>query len=154
MPNTLQDFLSTATQKMEEELVTAFLHLPEEKRAWSPAETARTALDQMAECAILNGYTADLIQSRTWPNRAMEIFFRDKAELCAQGWEQIHTLLQENTRKVIAEIRAFPEEALKDEVTMPWGNQTLAEILAYPYWNMSYHLGQINYIASILGCLP
>jgi hypothetical protein len=30
---------------------------------------------------------------------------------------------------------------------------TLANIIAYPYWNMSYHEGQVNYIASMLGCL-
>ncbi len=30
---------------------------------------------------------------------------------------------------------------------------TVAQIASYPYWNMCYHEGQINYIASMLGCL-
>ena len=30
---------------------------------------------------------------------------------------------------------------------------TLAQVIAYPHWNMSYHEGQINYIASMLGLL-
>ena len=153
MPNTLQEFLTGATRQAEEEFVAAFLRLPEEKRAWSPEGKARTALDQVAECAILNGHTADLIRTRTWPIGSFESYLQAKAELCAQGWEQVHALLQENTRKVIATFGTVPDEALSVEVAMPWGPQKLAEILAYPYWNMTYHLGQINYIASMLGCL-
>jgi hypothetical protein len=30
---------------------------------------------------------------------------------------------------------------------------TPAQMITYPHWNMTYHEGQINYIASILGCL-
>ena len=154
MPNTLQDFLAQVTQKAADELTEAFLRLPEDKRAWSPDEKARTALDQAAECAILTGYTAGLIQSRTWQSNWAEAYPKEKTELADQGWEPIHTLLQENTRKLIAVIRAVTDDALQVEVTLPWGPQTLAEIMAYPYWNMTYHQGQINYIASILGYLP
>jgi len=50
LPNRLQDFLAPAAAKASAELVTAFLRLPEDKRTWSPAVTARSALDQMAEC--------------------------------------------------------------------------------------------------------
>jgi len=39
------------------------------------------------------------------------------------------------------------------EVQMPWGMMTLAQIISYPYWDMSYHEGQINYLASMLVCL-
>jgi hypothetical protein len=37
---------------------------------------------------------------------------------------------------------------------MPWGPMTVSQILGYPFWNMCYHEGQINYIASMLGTLP
>ncbi len=153
MPHTLQDFLTGATQKAMTELVEALLRIPEDKRAWRPEGKARTAVDQAAECALLNGYTADLIQTRTWASH-FDVFLQAKAELTAQSWEQLHSVLQENTRKVIAAIGAVPDEALAIEIDLPWGKSTLAEILSYPYWNMTYHLGQINYIASMLGCLP
>lgn len=153
MPNTLQDFLVTATQKASTDLVAAFLRLPEDKRNWSPDGDARTALDQMAECAVLNGHTADLIQTRQWQSDWMETFFRAKAETVAQGWEPMQARLEENTDRVIAVIRAVPDADLGIEIKMPWTSQTLAETLSYPYWNMSYHQGQINYLASMLGCL-
>ena len=66
MPKTLQDYLTTATQKASADLAAALLRLPEDKRGWSPGEKSRAALDQVAECAILNEYTAELIQTRTW----------------------------------------------------------------------------------------
>jgi uncharacterized damage-inducible protein DinB len=153
MSNTLQEFLAVATQKASVELVAALQRLPEDKRDWSPAETARTAFDQVAECAILNGYTANLIQTRVWPSNGYDEFLKAKTELLSQGWEALHALLQENTLKAIAAIRTTPDDVLQTEIELPFAKATLAEILAYPYWNMSYHQGQINYIASILGSL-
>jgi len=147
MPNTLQDFLVIATQKASADLVAAFLRLPEDKRGWSPGEKSRTALDQMVECATLNGYMADLIQTRTWPTDT------SKAEAVAQDWETLHAWLQENTDRLIAAIAVVPDEALTQEMELPWQKMPLTEVIARAYWNMTYHEGQINYIASILGCL-
>ena len=153
MANTLQDFLGIATQKTADELVAAFLRLAEDRRAWSPEGKARTALDLVAECALLNGYTADLIRTRLWPDGNFERYAREKAEAVAQGWEPLSALLKANTEKIIAAIREVPDDALGSEIAMPWGKQPLTEIVSYPYWNMTYHQGQINYIASMLGCL-
>ena len=84
----------------------------------------------------------------------MATFFRDMAATEALPWDELHARLLENTQKVAAAIRAMPDDALAIEIHMPWGVQTLGAILAYPNWNMTYHEGQINYIASMLGCLP
>jgi hypothetical protein len=154
MPITLQEFCADAARQAAIDLEAALLRLPEDKRGWSPAEKARTALDQAAECAMLNGKTAELIQTRKWPaGGSMEDFFREKAEL-ARDWNAVKALLDQNTAKAAEAIRAVPDEDLGIEVQMPWGPMPLSKIIAYPYWNMSYHEGQINYIASILGCLP
>ena len=153
MPKILQDFFATATRKAADDITTAFLRLPEDKRNWSPDEKARTAIDQVAECALLNGYTADLIQNRTWTMGSdFTEYTRIKAEL-AQDWNAVKTLLDQNTAKVIAALGTVSDEDLGNPIEMPWRTQTLAEIIAYGYWNMTYHEGQINYIASILGCL-
>ena len=153
MPNTLQEFLAQAAQKAAGDLEAAVLRLPEDKRSWSPMGDARTALDQAAECAIVNGSTADLIESREWPRTGdYADFQRAKTEL-ARDWEALRSLLQTNTSKVTTVIRAIPNADLGIEVQLPWGPSTLAQIASYPYWNMAYHEGQINYIASMLGCL-
>ncbi len=89
----------------------------------------------------------------TQPGDERRFVLRAKDATLAQNWESLRALLQTNTDRVIAAIRAVPGDALNDEVAMPWGTQTMAQIIAYPYWNMTYHEGQINYIASLLGCL-
>ena len=153
MPKTVQEHLADATLKAAKDLTAAFLRLSEDKRDWSPDEKARTALDQFAECAILCGYTAETIAAKHLAAGAMENFFTDKAELKTQDWERIHMLFEANTLQVADAIRAVSEGDLGVEIAMPWGPMTVAQLITYPHWNLTYHEGQINYIASILGCL-
>ena len=151
MTSTVQEFLAMSTENAKNELVQALLNLPEDKRAWSPSATARTALDMVAECAINNGFTVGLIESHEWPKRDWPTYQSEKAELAAGDWGALRTLLEKNTEQAIAAIRAVPNADLDIQVETPYGTGPLSGICAYPYWNMSYHLGQINYIASQLG---
>ena len=149
MPNTLQDYLATATQKASADLAAALLRLPEDKRGWSPGEKSRTALDQVAECAILNEYTAELIQTRTWQADGFADFPAAKAK-AAQDWGTLQARLQEGAARVAAAIADVPDEALADEIQLFGRTMALAEVMARSYWNMTYHEGQIVYIGSLL----
>ncbi len=150
---TQQSFLAAATEKAAADLAKAFVTLPEDKRLWQPAEATRSAMDQVAECALLASYTANLLHTRQWPDGQFDLFFDEKAELVMQGWEELHPRLIENAGRVAAAIAAVPDSDLTDEIEMPWGKQSVDELLAYSYWNLTYHLGQVNYIASLLGTL-
>lgn len=149
MPNTLQDYLATATRKASADLAAALLRLPEDKRGWSPGEKSRTALDQVAECAILNEYTAELIQTRTWQADWFADFPAAKAK-AAQDWGTLQARLQESAARVAAAIADVPDEALADEIQLFGRTMALAEVMARSYWNMTYHEGQIVYIGSLL----
>ena len=149
MPNTLQDYLATATQKASADLAAALLRLPEDKRGWSPGEKSRTALDQVAECAILNEYTAELIQTRTWQADWFADFPAAKVK-AAQDWGTLQARLQESAARVAAAIADVPDAALADEIQLFGRTMALAEVMARSYWNMTYHEGQIVYIGSLL----
>ena len=149
MPKTLQDYLTTATQKASADLAAALLRLPEDKRGWSPGEKSRAALDQVAECAILNEYTAELIQTRTWQADWFADFPAAKAE-AAQDWGTLQARLQESAARVAAAIADVPDAALADEIQLFGRTMVLAEVMARSYWNMTYHEGQIAYIGSLL----
>jgi hypothetical protein len=151
MANPLQNFLASAAIKAATDLETALLRVPQEKRLWSAQGDARTAADMVAECALLTGSTAGLIESRQFTTDFQQ-YALDKAALVLDEAAML-TLLHESAAKVAEAIRAVPDGDLTVEVAMPWGLMTLEQIIAYPYWNMSYHEGQINYIASMLGCL-
>ncbi|RYG60285.1 hypothetical protein EON80_24860 [bacterium] len=151
MSNHLQNFLADAALKAAADLETALGRVPAEKRNWSAMGDARPPLDLVAECALLNGSTANLIETHQFTTD-FEQYGRDKAAL-AQDEAAALALLRENSARVAETIRAVPSEDLAIQVEMPWGPMTLEQIISYPFWNMSYHEGQINYVASLLGCL-
>ena len=151
--NTLQTFLTTSIPKATADMEAALLRLPEDKRNWSAGGSARSALDMAAEIAILNGDTAQMIATKTgMANFDLPELIRRKDELAAD-WPTLKTRLDENTARVIEAIRNLSDEDLNLELAMPWGAMAMTQIIAYPYWNACYHEGQINFIASILGCL-
>jgi len=150
----VQEMFAKLTEKGVENIEAALLRIPEGKRSWSPEGKARTALDQVAEVALLNGNSATIITARAWPEDFnFDQYYQDKATIAAST-EVALAKLKETLPLAVAAIRSLSDEDLKILVSMPWGPMTLGEILAYPHWNMSYHEGQINYIASMLGCLP
>ena len=150
MSQSVQSFLAAVTPEAADGLAAAFERLPEDRREWSPGGQARSALNLVAECALLNGYTADLLQTRRWPAPDLQDYLRELGVLTTQGWEPVRALLQENTRKFSVAVAAVPDDALDADIVMPWGTQTMTEVAAYPYWNMKYHEGQINYLIAIL----
>jgi len=153
MPIRIQDHFAQLTEKAAGDLLAAFDNLPADKRDWSPMGQARTALDQMAEVAILNGSTAELLKTHQFdPNFDFEKFAQQKAAL-AKDWTALKEMYDVNTPFVIQTIRHVADEDLEIEIQMPWGLMTISQIMGYPFWNMCYHEGQINYIASLLDCL-
>ena len=153
MPQTVQEYLAGAAQKAAADLTKAYLNIPEEKRDWSPSEKARSAQDMYAECVLLNSYTADTITNQAMSG-SMESFKRDLTEVKALTWEQMHAQFEASVTKIMAAIGGVAEADMDVVIAMPWGPMTPAQLITYPHWNMTYHEGQINYIASILGCLP
>ncbi|MBC8135631.1 MAG: DinB family protein [Fibrella sp.] len=150
MSITQQDFLASSTEQGAKNLLAALLALPEEKRGWRPAETARPALDLVAECALNNGYTATMIRNRTWGAPPHDEYMAIRSKVAAESLSELQELLEANTQRVIAAIQATPDDAMDVEIDTPYGIMTIAQSIGYPYWNMSYHEGQINYIASML----
>lgn len=146
---TLQDFFADSTAKAAADLEKAFLRLPQDKRITNCGGDSRTPIDQVAECAILNGTTAGILATQSFPADFDFAGFEQAKKDLAQDWEGLKALFDENTSLAAAAIRAVPDEALDAEIAMPWGPMKISQIIAYPYWNMTYHEGQINYIAAV-----
>ena len=153
MSTTFQNFIAAATEKAATDLSAALLTLPEDKRGWSPSDSARTALHLVAECALNNGAVIEMIEAGEWrqPSGGQEAYFQIMQEWASGDWNALHTLLMDNTRRLAAALNAVGGEALAAEFVTPYSTGPFSGFMAYPYWNMSYHEGQINYIASLLG---
>ena len=162
MPKTVQEFVAAATQKTSDDLIAALLALPEDKRDWRPLEQGRSALDQAAECAVTNQISVALVESAWVQNdpeklaaalRAIptdrESWQRAKAGIDRDA-DTVTAALRESAGKLAASVRAIPTDALDTEVDLPWGKATASLVINYPFWNMAYHEGQINYIGTLL----
>ncbi len=148
---TMQQFLASATKKQSELLLTALNNLPEEKRNWVPTEASRHALDQVAECAMLNGSTASLLVGNEFPKDFdFAVYLQQKVDL-SKDYSRTVELLQRNTEVLCGAIANLSDNDLLTAVQMPWGSMTLQDLAAYPLWNMTYHEGQITYIHLMLG---
>lgn len=153
MPNALQVFFAMTTPQAAANLVAAYLRLPEARRHWTPASNVRSAFDQMVECTVLSGYTAELLRVGRYPGHSREHYLQAKTDAATLEGDDLQALLQDNTEKVSEAILSIPDSALDIEVDLPWGRMTIAEIIAYPYSIMIYHEGQINLLYTML-CGP
>ncbi len=149
MSVTLQKHFADATRRAAKDLLDAALLLPEDKRGWKPLDKGRSALDQMAECAMINGNSVSILHTHQFSMLDMDAWLSAKAKL-AENWEQCSASLLSSADEAAAAILAVPDDQLSIVITTPWAPMSLTDIIVYAYWNMSYHQGQITYIHSLL----
>src|SRR5271165_6369603 len=143
------------TQRAVDDICRAALALPPDAVEWSAGGEARSALDQMREVAQSAAWLLPLVLEQ---NAAAFAQHPDKTAghrhmPKANGLDTIAECV-EGTRKTTSDlckaIAAAPDGRLEDELKLPFGGglvMTFADLLGMHYWNLVYHLGQINQIA-------
>jgi hypothetical protein len=150
MSHSVQKFIVALTEKGAQDLWAAYEALPEDRRNWSPGGEARTAGDMVAEVAILNGETAKTLKTASFSSDFdFGAYSARKAALAADP-AALKELFDSSVVTITSAIADLPDDQFETVVQFPWGPMKLAQILTYPYWNMGYHEGQINYIGAIL----
>ncbi|HET6387097.1 MAG TPA: DinB family protein [Armatimonadota bacterium] len=154
--NRIQDQAAKMTQTAIEALLRTARHVPEDKRDWQPMGAARSALNQMAECVQFAEYlcewlTADYMPTSVDREKMMAIR-QEFVERCKdQQWFEETARARYN--ELVEVIRSTADSRLDQEFLLPVGGRTVtgADMLFLGYWNLTYHLGQINYIQLMLG---
>lgn len=145
-----QDQIVKLTQRALDDVLRAAAALPADRVDWSPAPTARSALSQLREIAATAAWFGPLIREGRLPDLAEHESTLDE-EL---GLEACREAAARQMGEVCEAIEAFPDSELEREVVLPFGGGTamsMADILYLPAWNLVYHLGQVNYIQTMLG---
>lgn len=129
--------------------------MPADKLEWKPSETNRSAMELLQECAQSLGWPQFMLKENAFAGDPAEAF--EKARLERAAWTTIDACEKAamdnwaETKRFIAE---YPEGDLDREIELPFAPDlklTVAEILASPYWNLTYHLGQLNYVQLMYG---
>ena len=153
--STVNETAAKLTQQAADKLVKNLNVMPAEKQQWKPPQEGRSAHDQILECAVMNGFAAKILNDLAFPNmETMDwggMFGKAAAE--NDTVEKLLSTLEKSTADLIAATKAFPADKLSDTVMIPFdgSTRTWAEVIFFPYWNMTYHEGQINYIQLLYG---
>jgi len=146
------DLTIRLTERQIDSLFKAARALPADKLDWKPAPGARSALDQLQEIATSYDQfkSAHLERKVEWSQEMFGQWMADRSQYT--DLDVLEKMTREGYGKMIADLQAIDPENLTLSVSMPFpGDYTLADIYTYYYWNATYHEGQINYIASLLG---
>ncbi|MGC4044332.1 MAG: hypothetical protein QM758_11085 [Armatimonas sp.] len=118
-----------------------------EKALWNPMGKGRNAVDQCVECGFLSTLIAESLKTQSSPPFDREKMVALKAENDTP--EKALALLNSGTDELLAAIAAFPAENWGVTMTLPWGENSFADLVRFVYWNNTYHEGQINYIQTL-----
>lgn len=144
----LTEFLADETAKAKDALLRALDEVPSDRRTVSPGGEARTPINLIAECAVMNLGTATMLRTRSLGNM-METYMNDVAGMEAKSEPELLQALNDSIPVIQSSLREFDESHLEETLDFPWGPMSFAEICAYPYWNMKYHEGQIYMVSSL-----
>jgi len=147
----IQEAAAIATQKSVKVLHYTIGRTPDERLSWKPCGTARSALEVAAECALVTGIWAEILETGTCPPH--EVYFQIFSRIDAISTrEQVVLTLEEETSRLVSVLRGISDERLEENLTVFWGES--GPILYWLHWvaiHNSYHLGQISYIQRLYG---
>jgi len=127
-------------------LFTAAKAMPADKFDWKPEETSRSAHQLVVECITMLALSAGFLTTREMPS-----YEEESARYEGKSVEELEKMGKENAEKLYKAIRAFPDADLGVSVELPWGKSTFFQAMSYPYWNIMWHTGQLNYIQTLYG---
>ena len=150
-----QDYITDVTQKAADEAFRYALAVPSEKADWKPLDEGRSVLDQAREMAQCPVWAVQIITSSEPPKFEGPEMEAEMALMAS--WDSIETckkVCEENLTKLAECFKSIVDEKLSDTKWLPFDGGrdfTVMEMMDYPRWNFTYHLGQIAYIQTLLG---
>lgn len=146
---TVQEHIILTSRNVADEFFKYMEEFPEDKLNWKPLDSGQSALSMAREIGI----------TPTWAMMAMsdKPFGEEKADADKDSWKTIaecKAQYDQRFEKWAAFVRSLSEEDLKKTKFLPFNggrDHTFLELLEYPRWNTTWHLGQIAYIQTLYG---
>ncbi len=153
----LQDHVIEVTRTAQEEAFRYAKAVAEDKVEWKPLDAGQTVLSMCRELAKCPDWAYELIsgEEADWSEEAQA---KQKAEM--ETWTTVakcEEVGKEKLGRYFALLADLPDARLSETKDLPFGpggsmkNFTMAEMMDYPRWNFTYHLGQIAYIQTLYG---
>lgn len=156
MESTLPDIASMTIAEYQARIIEKCAHFmglfvmstPEDRLRWRPAidekSKTRSILDQVGECIFANQRFVHYLRSETPPPAPEEW------DTFANADEAV-AILKESATKLAAIVRTMSSEDLARTYNTHRGPMLGALMIQFPVRNMTYHMGQINFIQLLYG---
>jgi len=128
--------------------------VPEDKTTWSPAPTAKNALQIAAHTAVTAGFFAQLIRDGKFPSGDMQEMFgaMAAAEAAVTNRQAAIDLLKKNTDAIVAALDAATPELIGKMLPTPFGSEMpMAFFMNLPGVHAQVHGSQIDYLQTCWG---
>ena len=148
----LQQQAVKMTQDAQHNLFVNARAIPEDKQSdWTPAPEARSVLSQLQECAIVPYFFASLLTDVD-PSDPAVLERRKQAEAAIVSIDTAEAIAEASHKALYDAILSVSDADLDTVCAVPWDDKaTKGDIIFFSYWNLVYHVGQINYMQLILG---
>lgn len=136
-------------------LTALLLSTPSDKLNWSPAPSARSAVQVAAHAAWAIHDINEMLCGRTVAFNTTEeadAFFRQREEPYSSS-DEVLELLKKHSAEFQAILDGLTPESLASSITLPFGMGTapLGFALTFQSLHMNDHNGQLSYIQTIYG---
>jgi hypothetical protein len=151
----LQDYVIDVTQAAADEAFRYAKAIPAEKWDWKPLDAGRSVLDIARELAMCPTWAVE-VMDKPGPPEFSDEGFEETAKLMQQ-WTTIDACQAECNRRLneyFDYLRKMPDERLSETKWLPYGGGRdfkMSEMMDYPRWNFTYHVGQLAYIQTLYG---
>jgi hypothetical protein len=153
----LQDYTIDVTKEAKEEAFRYAKAVPEDKADWKPLDAGQSVLSMCRELAKCPDWAYELVsgEEANWSEEAQAA---QKAEM--EGWTSVEACeraCEEKLGRYFELLKGLPDARFTETKDLPFGpggsmkTFTMAEMMDYPRWNFTYHLGQIGYIQTLYG---
>ncbi|HET6384875.1 MAG TPA: DinB family protein [Armatimonadota bacterium] len=140
-----------AIQEMEYFLRTLSF-VPIDKLTWSPAPTARSAVQIAAHCAGYSGGFASIIRAGKFPPSVEE--FRNPIQSAINSistLEQAETMLRKGIADTAAALDTVKPEQIGAMIESPQGQTPFTFFMTVPALHLNGHAAQIDYLQTCWG---
>lgn len=144
------EYMAAQTERMIDSLAHFLNSTQPEKQNWQPrvegSAPTRSALEQIAECVLVNRVIAGTLRGETPPPPATQ-----GQTITFETAEEAEQQLRASGAELAAAIRSMTEEDLERTYQHPRGQFLGANVIMMSFRNMAYHAGQINLIQMLAG---
>lgn len=127
-----------------------FSHVPDDKLAWSPTPTSKSALRIAAHTALYFKFFAKMIREQALPVIGDEkewLAARNAEEVAVTSRAEVETLFRDGLAEVLAALDSVsPEDAEKSLDSGQGWSMSMRFVMGLPGWHTTLHLGQIDFL--------